>query len=463
MPLLQLHFLDSGGHRELPAKVAAHKSLLAVTKKMTIKNLRPDHAKELRWLFHAGSKLPGKIGTDVVDISDARDQGICFVKYVHYTDPQTQILKDVITLELRRFALALTTYMPVGSSWLPPTLKSKNEPASARPTHTADSDGEDSGRFSHMSLNIKKHKEAVAKMAAEAAPTPAIPAPVPVATAPRQQEESWSQQKRKRNKATRQSMHNTSNSQFLSQGLYAQTQGPGNPMDCYPTGITHVAPNHRAWASPLAHLPPAPAQPAFAAAPGTTVPPLAGILPQLPAGSGYESNRSGPSNASSLTNRSTRTIEECEHLIGQLEAAVAKSTRDKAESESARVAAVMDRDALKQALGANEALLKATQASVEALSLSNKTTEVRLAAMESLMVQFAMQSAVVGPSLHSGAQINQPPQIQRTGAEHQELLEDDDEDNPMFTPKCSKEHKATVAAGPDGRHVLSPPWNLLTK
>jgi len=40
--------------------------------------------------------------------------------------------------------------------------------------------------------------------------------------------------------------------------------------------------------------------------------------------------------------------------------------------------------------------------------------------------------------------------------EHQELLEDDDEDNPMFTPKCSNEHKATVAAGPDGQQAFSP-------
>jgi len=110
--------LDSGGHRELPAKVAKHKSLLAMTNKMTIENLRLDHADELRWLFHAGSKLPGKIGTDVIDISDGREQGICFVKYLHYSDPQTQILKDVITLGLRRLSLELQTYMPVGSSWM---------------------------------------------------------------------------------------------------------------------------------------------------------------------------------------------------------------------------------------------------------------------------------------------------------------------------------------------------------
>jgi len=241
LPLLQLHFLDSGGHRGLPALIVKHKSLLATTKMMTIENLRPDHAQELRWLFHAGSKWPGKIGNDVVDISDAREQGVCFVKYVHCSNPQTQILKDVITLELRQFGLELQTHMPVGSSWLPPTLKSEDEPASARPAHTADSDGEDSGRFSHMSLTIKTYKEEVAKMAAAAAPTPVVPVPVTVATVPRQQEESWSQQKHKQNKATRQSMHNTSNSQFLLQGLYAQTQGPGNPMEC-PACITHNAP-----------------------------------------------------------------------------------------------------------------------------------------------------------------------------------------------------------------------------
>jgi len=138
-----------------------------------------------------------------------------------------------------------------------------------------------------------------------------------------------------------------------------------------------------------------------------------------------------------------------------LEAAVDKSTRDKAESESARVAAVIDRDKLKQALGENEALLKATQASVEALSLSNKNTEARLAAMERLMVKLATQSGVEEPGLHGGAQINLPPQIQRTEVD-QALLEEEDEDNPMFTPKRSNEHKTTVAAGPDGRHALSP-------
>jgi len=226
-------------------------------------------------------------------------------------------------------------------------------------------------------------------------------------------------------------------------------------MDSCPPGITHFAPSHPAWATPLAHPPSAPVQPAFAAAPGTAAPPLAGVPPQLTAASGYESDRSGPSNASSLTNRSTRTIEECEHLIVQLEAAVDKSTRDKAESESARIAAVMDRDTLKLALGENEALLKATQASVEALSLSNKTTEARLAAMERLMVKLATQSGVEEPGLPSDAQIHLPPQIQRTEVD-QALLDAEDEDNPMFTPNRSNVHKTTVVAGPDGRHALSP-------
>jgi len=93
LPLLQLHFLDSGGHRGLPALVVEHKSLLVMTKTMTIENLRLDHAQELRWLFHAGSKLPGKICKDAVGISDGRVQGVCFVKYVHCSDPQTQILR----------------------------------------------------------------------------------------------------------------------------------------------------------------------------------------------------------------------------------------------------------------------------------------------------------------------------------------------------------------------------------
>jgi len=86
-----------------------------------------------------------------------------------------------------------------------------------------------------------------------------------------------------------------------------------------------------------------------------SAPPPAGTLPHQSSESGYDSDRTGRSHASSLTNFSTRTIEECEELIGKLDAAVIQLTSNKAEAESAQVAAVMDRDAMQQALAANQA------------------------------------------------------------------------------------------------------------
>jgi len=47
----------------------------------------------------------------------------------------------------------------------------------------------------------------------------------------------------------------------------------------------------------------------------------------------------------------------------------------------------MDRDAMQQALAANQAVLKATQDSVAAMSISNKATEARMATMERMMAQ----------------------------------------------------------------------------
>ena len=60
----------------------------------------------------------------------------------------------------------------------------------------------------------------------------------------------------------------------------------------------------------------------------------------------------------------------------------------------------------------------------------------------------------------------QPPLIQCTGDVNQALADEDDEANPLFTPKRSNEHKATVAVGPDGRQALSPsaePPNKMSK
>jgi len=60
----------------------------------------------------------------------------------------------------------------------------------------------------------------------------------------------------------------------------------------------------------------------------------------------------------------------------------------------------------------------------------------------------------------------QPPLIQRTGDVNQALADEDDDANPLFTPKRSNEHKTTLAAGPEGRQALSPsvkPPNKMSK
>jgi len=119
------------------------------------------------------------------------------------------------------------------------------------------------------------------------------------------------------------------------------------------------------------------------------------------------------------------------------------------------VAAVMDRDAMQKALAANQAVLKATQDSVAAMSIGNKETEARMATMERMMAQLAAQSGMVGPGQPSGDQLIHPPLIQCTG-EAQALAGEDEEENPMFTPQRSNAHKATVAAGPEAWQTLSP-------
>jgi len=73
---------------------------------------------------------------------------------------------------------------------------------------------------------------------------------------------------------------------------------------------------------------------------------------------------------------------------------------------------------------------------------------------------------MVGPGQPSGDQMIHPPPIQHMGDANQALEEEDEEDNPMFTPRRSNEHKATVAVGPDGRQALSPsaePPNKMSK
>ena len=149
-------------------------------------------------------------------------------------------------------------------------------------------------------------------------------------------------------------------------------------------------------------------------------------------------------------------------MISKLDDAVIQLTHDKAVAESARVAAVMDRDAMQQALAANQAVLKETQASVAAMTISHKETEARMATMERMMAQLASQSGMAGPGQPSGAQLIHPPLIQRTG-DAQSLDEEEEEDNPMFTPQRSNAHKATALAGPEARQALSPSAEPPTK
>jgi len=63
---------------------------------------------------------------------------------------------------------------------------------------------------------------------------------------------------------------------------------------------------------------------------------------------------------------------------------------------------------------------------------------------------------MAGPGQPSGDQPIHPPLIQRTGDANQALVEEDKEENPMFTPHRSNAHKATVAAGPEAWQTLSP-------
>jgi len=222
MPILSFLFFDHGSRRDMPKRMADHQKILSMTRTMTIDNLPADRVNALRWIFHAGTQLPGQIGKDVIDITDSVEQGVYVVKYVHCSDKQTQILKDVLTTELNICAQAMSQCMPVGHSWLPPALRS------AWPAHAGDSDGEDSGRFSMISKSVRNYADAVAKAAA-ANPAPAIPAQVAVAASPTQHGGGWTQQKRK--------CCNGPTPKFLSQGLYTQFQSTGTPMDHYPVGV----------------------------------------------------------------------------------------------------------------------------------------------------------------------------------------------------------------------------------
>jgi len=135
--------------------MADHKKILSMMRTLTIDNLPADWVNALWWLFHAGTQLPGQIGKDVIDITDSVEQGVYVVKYVHYSNKQTQMLKDVLTTELNICAQAMTQSMPVGHSWLPPTLRSVEKSTTAWPAHADNSDGEDSGRFSMISKTVR--------------------------------------------------------------------------------------------------------------------------------------------------------------------------------------------------------------------------------------------------------------------------------------------------------------------
>jgi len=140
MPMLSFLFFYHGSRQDLPKKMADHKKILSMTRTMTIDNLPADRVDALRWMFHAGTQLPGQIGKDVIDITDSVEQGVYVVKYVHYSDKQTQILKDVLTTELNNCAQAMSQSMPMGHYWLPLTLRSAEKLTTAWPAHAGDSD-----------------------------------------------------------------------------------------------------------------------------------------------------------------------------------------------------------------------------------------------------------------------------------------------------------------------------------
>jgi len=160
-PMLSFHFFDYGGRRDLPKKMVDHKKILSMTRTLMIDNLPTDRVNALWWLFHAGTQLPVQIDKDVINITDSVEQGVYVVKYVHYSDKQTQILKDVLTTELNICAQAMSQSMPVGHSWLPPTLRSAEKLTTAWPAHADDSHGLDSGRFSMISKIVRNYADAI--------------------------------------------------------------------------------------------------------------------------------------------------------------------------------------------------------------------------------------------------------------------------------------------------------------
>jgi len=54
--------------------------------------------------------------------TDTAEQGGCVVKHVHYSDKQTQILKDVLTTQLQICAQTMTQSALLGHVWLPPNM-----------------------------------------------------------------------------------------------------------------------------------------------------------------------------------------------------------------------------------------------------------------------------------------------------------------------------------------------------
>ena len=376
VPLLSFFFLDQGPDSGLPEKVAAHKQIMSMIRSQRIDNLRPDNAVELRWLFHSGSKLPGKVQNDVVDISEGNQPMEYVLKYVHYSDRQTDILMDVITVELDSIKRGLELGMPEGEHWVPPTMVRGNQPTRQNPGQPNqapdESDGEDSGRFSLISLTVNTYAAAAAKAAAAVKAAP-IPVQVTAAQASGQQG-GWTQPKRKRNKAYRQANTVGPTQRFLSQGLCL-------PVDSQLAVKAELQKLSQAMAStrapPITGMPPPPRM----SGPPPATQNLGDNAPSKAAGSGYESDHSGPSQASSLTNRTgstNRTLEECEQIIEKMEVAAVQAAKDKAVADSARIAAVMERDALKHELARTQLAMKATEDKVDALQHSTQETNNRI-------------------------------------------------------------------------------------
>ena len=137
-----------------------------------------------------------------------------------------------------------------------------------------------------------------------------------------------------------------------------------------------------------------------------------------------------------------------------MEVAAVQAAKDKAVADSARIAAVMERDALKNELARTQLAMKATEDKVDALQRSTRETNDRMALMERMLAALTAGANQAHSGQGTEESLLHPPNIQRTEEDAHQLLQDEDPDNPMFTPGRSN---VTRAEGHLARpHELSP-------